>query len=43
MEDTEEDAGEVLITAAAAVAAAKVVCLHPAREEGPRKKRSKQA
>ncbi len=33
MENTEEDAGEVLITAAAVVAAAQVVCLHPAREE----------
>jgi hypothetical protein len=33
MEDTEEDAGEVLITVAAVVAAAHVVSLHPASEE----------
>ncbi len=32
MEDTEEDAGEVLITAAAVVAAAQVVGLHPGNE-----------
>jgi hypothetical protein len=33
MEDTEEDAGEVLFTAAAVVAAAQVVGLHPGSEE----------
>jgi hypothetical protein len=33
MEDTEEDAGEVLITVAAAVVAAQVVGLHPASED----------